>query len=213
MSKSSFSWNKFKKAPIIGIIRGASLEDCIFIADAFSKAGLYTLEITMNTGKVLEIIPIIKERFPDLCIGAGTVCTMDELNQVIDAGADFIVTPIINEKVIEESVKKGIPIFPGAFSPTEIYKAWSLGATAVKLFPASGLTPQYIKDILAPLNNIKVIPTGGVNSTNIFSFFTSGATGVGMGSSLIDQKYVQNKNHKGLIEHFKRILSKHKFSE
>jgi 2-dehydro-3-deoxyphosphogluconate aldolase/(4S)-4-hydroxy-2-oxoglutarate aldolase len=207
MVKSSFSWNKFKKAPIIGIIREASLEDCMFIADTFSKAGLYALEVTMNTDKVLEIIPILKDNFPDLCIGAGTVCSQDELNQAIDAGAEFIVTPIVNEKVIEESVNKGIPIFPGAFSPTEIYNAWSLGATAVKLFPASGLLPQYLKDILAPLDNIKIISTGGVNSTNIISFFTAGAVGVGMGSSLIDKEFVQNRNHEGLMDHFKSVLS------
>ena len=119
----------------------------------------------------------------------------------------FIVTPVINEEVIQSCVSQGIPIFPGAFTPTEIYKAWSLGASAVKVFPATQLGVTYIKDVSAPLNDIKLLPTGGVSKTNIKSFFEAGAYGVGMGSSLFDKQLISDQNYTALKEHFKSILT------
>ncbi len=205
---SSFSLEQFQKAPIVGIIRGLSKEDTFNIAMAYQAAGLYTLEITMNTKGATKMIAQLNHEFPDLCIGAGTVCTLSELMDAIEAGAQFIVTPIINEEVIKKSVDLGIPIFPGAFTPSEIYKAWSLGATAIKVFPAAQLGPSYIKNILAPLNNIKLLPTGGISKENMKSFFDAGAIGVGMGSSLLNKKLIKEKDFDGLQEHL--ILIKEK---
>ncbi|TXE11055.1 bifunctional 4-hydroxy-2-oxoglutarate aldolase/2-dehydro-3-deoxy-phosphogluconate aldolase [Algoriphagus aquimarinus] len=204
-TSTSLFWKRYKEAPIVGIIRGQSLDTVLKIAQAYEEAGLTTLEITMNTPGAAAMISTLRSKLPLLNIGAGTVCKLDDLREAIDAGAQFIVTPIIDETVIEHAVDENIPIFPGAFSPSEIYKAWSLGASAVKLFPATQLGPQFIKDVLGPLDQIKLLPTGGVSKDNIKSFFQAGACGVGMGSSLIDKKLVSEEDFDGLKKHFESI--------
>lgn len=213
-TNSSFSWSLFNKAPIVGIIRGQSKEVSFAIAKTSLEAELYTLEITMNTNEATTIIAHLRKNFPKLNIGAGTVCSLKECKEAIEAGAQFIVTPILNEEVIKYCVSKAIPIFPGAYSPTEIYKAWSLGASAVKIFPATQLGPKYIKDILGPLNTIELLPTGGVTKNTIKSFFEAGVKGVGMGSSLYDKNYIANNDFISLKEHFKEVKKEiHEFCE
>lgn len=202
---SSFSWEVFKKAPIVGIIRGLPEEIIFQIAEAYRQAELYALEITMNTTGATDRIAQLNKAYPDLCIGAGTVCTLSDLSEAVRAGAQFIVTPILDREVIAESVELGIPIFPGAYTPTEIFKAWFWGATAVKVFPATQLGAGYIKDILAPLDGIRLLPTGGVSAENIGEFFRAGAAGVGMGSSLFDKTLIRNGDFAGLQIHFGRI--------
>lgn len=169
MAIQSFSWSKFNQNPIVGILRGYTLEEVLKIAEVYEKSGFYTMEITMNTEGVTEIIAQLRQNFSELNIGAGTVCNLEDLDRALDAGAQFIVTPpIISEDVITACVQKNIPIFPGAYSPpSEIYKAHSLGASAVKVFPATQLGPRYIKDVLAPLDNLKLLPTGGESTLTI----------------------------------------------
>lgn len=203
--KSSFDWDPFLQAPIIGIMRGIPLKTARELAQAMLAAGLYTLEITMNTVGSVEIINKLRAEFPQLNIGAGTVCTKSELKSALEAGAQFIVCPITNEKVISFAVANNTVIFPGAYSPTEIYQAWSLGASAVKVFPANSLGPQYIKDLSVPLNKTKLVPTGGVDISNIKSFFQAGAFGVGMSSSLFKNELIIAQDFHGLINHFKEI--------
>jgi len=213
INKTPFNWALYNKAPIVGILRNVPVEKVLKIATTCLDAELYTIEITMNTPKAAEIITALRFDFPELNVGAGTVCSMEDLNIAITAGAQFIVTPIINEAVIKSAVSQNIPIFPGAYTPTEIYKAWSLGASAVKVFPATQLGTQYLKDVLAPLNQIKLLPTGGVSSENIKSFFEAGAVGVGMGSSLFDKVLINNEDFEGLKKHFEKIRKKiHRFS-
>ncbi|MCK0189945.1 bifunctional 4-hydroxy-2-oxoglutarate aldolase/2-dehydro-3-deoxy-phosphogluconate aldolase [Arenibacter sp. F20364] len=204
-NNESFSWELFNSAPIVGIVRGVSIEVMRDIVKAYLKAGLHTIEITMNTPGATEIISKLRTEFHNLNVGAGTVCNMEDYNMAVKAGAQFIVTPIIDEAVIRSAVGQNIPIFPGGYSPTEIYKAWSLGASAVKIFPATQLGVQFIKDISAPLNQIKLLPTGGVSLDNIKSFFEAGAVGVGMGSSLFDKKLIQERNFEGLADHFAKV--------
>ncbi|MDO6604585.1 bifunctional 4-hydroxy-2-oxoglutarate aldolase/2-dehydro-3-deoxy-phosphogluconate aldolase [Arenibacter palladensis] len=206
-NKKSFSWELYNRAPIVGIVRGVSMDVMRDIVKAYLKAGLHTIEITMNTAGATGIISSLRIEFNDLNVGAGTVCNMEDYNNAVAAGAQFIVTPILDETVIKTAVAHGIPIFPGAYSPTEIYKAWSLGASAVKIFPATQLGVQFIKDISAPLNNTKLLPTGGVSLENIKSFFEAGAVGVGMGSSLFNKKLIQEGDFEGLTEHFANIKS------
>jgi 2-dehydro-3-deoxyphosphogluconate aldolase/(4S)-4-hydroxy-2-oxoglutarate aldolase len=202
---SPFSWEKFHQAPIIGIIRGMEPEVLLSIGKAFESAGLSTLEITLNSEKAAEMITLLRKSLPGLNVGAGTVCTMDDLSKALEAGAQFIVCPIVDLEVIKYCVAVGVPIFPGAFTPTEIYQAWSAGASAVKVFPATQLGSTYIKDVLAPLNGIKLIPTGGVDVSSIISFLEAGASGVGMGSSLIDKNLIQDRDFEGLERHFRKI--------
>ncbi|WKN42963.1 bifunctional 4-hydroxy-2-oxoglutarate aldolase/2-dehydro-3-deoxy-phosphogluconate aldolase [Tunicatimonas pelagia] len=202
---SSFSWERYYQAPIVGIVRSLPLDTIRPITQVYQDAGLFTLEITMNTPGAPKIISLLRKEFPGMNIGAGTVCTMNDLTLALNAGAQFIVTPILDERVVKHTVARQIPIFPGAYSPTEIHQAWSWGAAAVKVFPATQLGVQFIKDILAPLNQIKLLPTGGVSQENIRSFFVAGAVGVGMGSSLLDKQLIEEKDFDSLNQHFIKI--------
>ena len=204
-NKESFSWELYDRAPIVGIVRGVPTDLMPDIAKVYVGAGLHTIEITMNTPGSAEMISMLRSKFHQLNVGAGTVCTMEDYEKAVAAGAQFMVTPIIDEAVIKTAVAHGIPIFPGAYTPTEIYRAWLLGASAVKIFPASQLGVQFIKDVAAPLNNIKLLPTGGVSLENIKSFFEAGVVGVGMGSSLFDKRLIEERDFKGLAEHFIKI--------
>jgi len=204
----NFNFQTFENTPVIGIIRGFSKEVILEIAGIYAEVGFSTIEVTMNTPNVSEIISELIEKFPGLNVGAGTVCTIQDLNIALKSGASFIVTPVIDTEVISACISKNIPIFPGAYTPSEIYTAAKLGATAVKVFPATQLGSQYIKDVLAPLNNVKLIPTGGVHKDNIQDFFNVGSYGVGMGSSLFDKQFIADKDYNKLLAHFQSIKDK-----
>lgn len=207
MSLSKFSQEHFQQMPLVGIVRNISFEAVRQILPLYLEAGFTTIEITMNTPQVEEMIAYALEKYAgSLNVGAGTVCTEADLKQALAAGAQFIVTPIINKKVIRACVAQNIPIFPGAYTPTEIYKAWSLGASMVKVYPATALGPEYIKDVKAPLNQVKLMPTGGVNLNNLAQFLKAGADGFGIGSQLFDKKMIQEENWPALKTHFEAYV-------
>lgn len=208
MSQTNFSWDLFTRVPLIGIVRNMAAEDVIEMLPIYRNAGLTTLEITMNTAGAEDLIRYaLKNESTGLNIGAGTVCTEQELERALAAGAQFIVTPIINETVIRRCVELKIPIFPGAFTPSEIYKAWSLGAAMVKVFPAASLGPSYVKEVKAPLNQVKLVPTGGIGLTNMTDFLKAGADGVGVGGQLFDAQLLMKKDWAGLGLHFEKFVS------
>ncbi|GAB3694593.1 bifunctional 4-hydroxy-2-oxoglutarate aldolase/2-dehydro-3-deoxy-phosphogluconate aldolase [Spirosoma flavus] len=207
MNQSSFSWELFTQMPIVGIIRNVAVDDIQQILPIYRESGLTTIEITMNTPGAEEVIRYAREHYAEgLNIGAGTVCTKDDLKKALDAGAQFIVTPILDKKVIKSCVKANVPIFPGAFTPSEVYKAWKLGASMVKVFPTTTLGPGYIKDLKAPLNQIKLVPTGGVDLKNMTDFLKAGADGLGIGSHLFDKNLISKKDWAGLTAHFQEFV-------
>lgn len=203
MSNTDFSWDIFQRVPVVGIIRGHTFEEVVQILPVYVSSGLTTIEITMNTASASEMIRYAVENYcGKLNVGAGTVCNESDLENALSAGAQFIVTPIISEAVIKSCVEQKIPIFPGAFTPTEIYRAWELGASMVKIFPATSVGSEYIKDLKGPMNQIKLMPTGGINKDNIREFMKAGADGLGVGSQLFDKDLIRNKNWEGLEGHF-----------
>ena len=207
MNNQEFSWNGFSKVPIVGIIRNLSFDTIVKILPIYLSAGLTTIEITMNTQAAEEIIRFAADKYKgQLNVGAGTVCNTDELDLAIRAGSQFIVTPILDPDVVRACVSKNIPVFPGAYTPTEIYQAWKLGASMVKVYPATSLGPEYIKDVKAPLNKIKLMPTGGINLGNIEAFMKAGADGLGIGGQLFDKQLIKNQDWDGLLDHFKQYV-------
>ena len=205
MKQINFNMNAFKKMPVIGILRDVPYENIEKIMPIFESSGFTNIEVTMNTPGVGKIITKLCASYPNLNVGAGTVCNMEDLDRALKAGASFIVTPIISENVIQFCVKNNIPVFPGAYTPTEIYLADRLGATAIKVFPATQLGTRYIKDVLGPLNTLKLLPTGGITTSNIKSFFEAGAFGLGMGGSLFDKEIIKNQDFEALEKHFIKI--------
>jgi 2-dehydro-3-deoxyphosphogluconate aldolase / (4S)-4-hydroxy-2-oxoglutarate aldolase len=211
MMKHSFSWERFQQVPIIGILRGLDLKQIQIVAEIYLESGFTNLEVTMNTSGAADAINSLRSVYNNqLNIGAGTVCTIQDLNEALHAGAQFIVTPLLNEEVVRTCASRNIPIFPGSFTPSEIYNAWACGANMVKVFPANILGPAYLKEILAPLNQIKLIPTGGINKNNMIEFFNAGAVGVGMGGGLFPQKLIAEGDWIGLKLHLKEILEIYK---
>jgi len=203
--KNEFKADKFDEMPVIGILRNVPLPEIEAILPYYIKAGFTNLEVTMNSNGAEEMIRHLSENYPSLNIGAGTVCDKNDLKRAVKAGASFIVTPVVDEKVIKKCVKWGIPIFPGAFSPLEIYSASKYGATGVKVFPANHLGPSYIKDVLAPFQHLKLYPTGGVNLENISAYFKAGAKGLGMGGTLFLASLLETKDYENLGLHFEKV--------
>ena len=206
----AFNKELFEKMPIIGIMRHFPEQQLGPVLQAFVSAGFTTLEITMNSDNATQTISSLKAEWGErLNIGAGTVCTMKDLDTALEAGAQFIVSPIVRKKIIRACVKKGIPVFPGALTPTEIYSAWNWGATMVKVFPAGRLGPGYIKDILEPLKDIKLIPTGGINPHNFIDYLTMGASGAGMASALFPKEMIVDGKWEELRSFYGHIVQQY----
>lgn len=201
-----FSKQKFEELPIVGIIRGIDQRKAETVFSLYEKVGFSTIEITMNTEGASEMIAHLVKSFAGrLNVGAGTVRTMKELDEALKAGAQFIVTPIVDQAVIEACVAQNIPIFVGAYTPTEIFQSWQWGATAVKVFPSATGGVTHIKAVKAPLEMIPLIPTGGVNIDNIANFFDLGIYGVGMGGKLFPKTMIEQENWEGLEQQLQKV--------
>ncbi|MCP3927832.1 MAG: bifunctional 4-hydroxy-2-oxoglutarate aldolase/2-dehydro-3-deoxy-phosphogluconate aldolase [Bacteroidetes bacterium] len=200
---TKFKWDIMHRIPIIGILRNYSAECVRKLLPVYYKAGMTTIEVTMNSPHAVEIIREAVDNFGDkLNVGAGTVRNPKELEKALEAGAQFIVTPVLDEEVVRLCRENEVPVFPGAFTPTEVFRAWEAGADAVKIFPASLGGPTYIKTLLGPLDQIKLIPTGGVSSRNITDYLNAGACGLGMGGNLVPKDWVEDGEWASLERHF-----------
>ena len=181
-------FSDFFSLPLVGILRGCAPEHLPHIIQAVRNGGLRYLEITMNTPDAEnQIRRAIQLSEDSLTIGAGTVTSRTLLDQALAAGASFIVTPCATCEVIEFCEDAGIPIFPGAFTPTEIFSAWKLAPNlipAVKIFPAELTGPKYIRALRGPFPELPLMPTGGVDLTTLPAFIEVGANAFGIGSPL-----------------------------
>jgi 2-dehydro-3-deoxyphosphogluconate aldolase/(4S)-4-hydroxy-2-oxoglutarate aldolase len=181
--------------PLVVIVRLADLSAAVLLTQALLAGGVTVLEFTLTNPAALAAICEVKAALPAFVegravIGAGTVLDPAAARASVEAGAQFIVSPHTNLETIAVCRKLGVPCMPGALTPTEIVTAWNAGASAVKVFPARAFGPAYIKDVLAPLPQLKLMPTGGVDLDNIGQFFKNGAFAVGLGSNLVDERLV-----------------------
>ncbi len=180
---------------IVTIVRGVEKQHILPLAEALLAGGITVVEITLNTPGAPEMIGQLQQAYGDrMYIGAGTVLDVNDVNIALEAGASFIVTPNTDEAVIQRCVEVGVPIYPGAMTPTEIVRAWKAGATAVKIFPSASLGIGYLKELQGPLNHIPMIAVGGVSVDNIQEFIRIGCQAVGIGGSLINLKEIQSGN-------------------
>jgi 2-dehydro-3-deoxyphosphogluconate aldolase/(4S)-4-hydroxy-2-oxoglutarate aldolase len=174
---------------VVAIARGVDPDRVSTIALALLRGGISAFELTLNEPEAiaLEAIGKVANRFTgsELLLGAGTVLSVKAAQRAIDAGARFIVSPHTDPELIAWAMKTGIPVFPGAFTSTEILAAWRAGATAVKLFPASVAGPAAVREMRGPLPEIPLIPTGGVSAETAGAFIQAGAVAVGVGGWLI----------------------------
>lgn len=198
---------KFKRLPILGILRGIDIESVEPLVEASISAGLKTIEITMNTrGAAMLIEKAVAIGGKRLTVGAGTVLGVKSLEIAFDAGATFIVTPVLVEDVMKYCVKNKIPVFPGALSVQEIYNAWNAGATMVKVFPSGSFGPKYFKEIKGPFNDIELLACGGVTPENMKEYFSSGASAVAFGEGVFKKEWLADKDFKSIGEAVKRYV-------
>ena len=195
-----------KDSGVIGIIRVSTAQDLIRIAKALREGGLSCLEITMTTPGALRAIEEARGELPDVLMGAGTVLDAPTARQAILAGAQFLVTPTVELDVIETAHRYGVPVIPGAMTPTEILTAWEAGADMVKVFPASVLGPEFIKAVHGPLPQIPLVPTGGITADNAGEFIRAGAAMVCAGGWLVDKKAVAEGRYEVLTEKARRLV-------
>jgi 2-dehydro-3-deoxyphosphogluconate aldolase/(4S)-4-hydroxy-2-oxoglutarate aldolase len=183
--------NRLIDGKIVAVVRLDSAEALINVAAALKAGGISTIEFTMSAPGVLEMISQAASHFGgDVLLGAGTVLDPETARAVILAGAEFIVTPTLNPATIELCRRYGKPVVPGALTPTEIQTAWEAGADLVKVFPASVMGPDYLKAVLAPLPQLRLVPTGGVSADNAADYIKAGATALGVGGKLVDKTIV-----------------------
>jgi 2-dehydro-3-deoxyphosphogluconate aldolase/(4S)-4-hydroxy-2-oxoglutarate aldolase len=186
---------------IIAIIRADSSEQLIDAATALYEGGVTAMEVTMTTPNALQVIADVHKKFGDkVLIGVGSVLDSETARLAILAGAEFVVTPVTRPGVIRLCNRYGKPIASGAFTPTECLTAYESGADFVKLFPADQVGPTYIKNILAPMPMLRIIPTGGVTVDTAASFIKAGCVALAAGSSLVGRDILKNRDWKKLTE-------------
>ena len=180
---------------VIAILRASSSASLIEAAQALKIGGITAIEVTLTTPGALKTIETARERLgDDILFGAGSVLDPESARMAIMAGANFIVMPNLNIKVIELCNRYNIPVLPGVYTPTEMITAWEAGATMLKLFPASIGGPEMIKALKGPLPQIELVPVGGVEINNTASYIRAGAAAVGVGSSLVNDRLLMDQN-------------------
>jgi 2-dehydro-3-deoxyphosphogluconate aldolase/(4S)-4-hydroxy-2-oxoglutarate aldolase len=176
---------------VVAIVRFDRSEDLIQVARAVSAGGVHAIEFTMTTPNALQIIEqSVREFGKEVLLGAGTVLDAETARAAILAGAEFVVAPTLSPEVIEVCRRYSKVVIPGAFTPTEILTAWECGADFVKVFPAEFGGPAYLKAVLAPLPQVKLIPVGGVSLDTTGDFIKAGAAAVAVGGNLVKKSAI-----------------------
>ena len=179
---------RIRESGLIPVVRAESPEMATRAVSAIKKGGVGVLEITMTVPGAIDVIAQLSRTFgSEALIGAGTVLNAATARECIDAGAQFIVSPALDEATIAFCGEAGVAVFPGALTPTEVLRAWNTGADAVKVFPAGAVGgASYLKALKAPLPQIELIPTGGVSLKTGADLIKAGAMALGVGADLVD---------------------------
>ena len=178
------------------------------VVDAIAEGGVRAIEVTMTVPGAVELIGTLARSLPpEILLGAGTVTDAATARAVIEAGARYVVSPVFRREVIAACHERGVAAAPGCFTPTEILDAHDAGADVVKVFPATALGPQYIKDVRAPLPQLRLMPTGGVSLDNAGDWIRAGAVAVGVGSALVDTKAIDEGRFDVLTSNARRIVA------
>jgi len=205
---SNQSWlTLLEQQRAIAVIRAPKIEQGRKMASSVAAGGMQVIEITWNSVASAELISQLRAELPACTIGTGTVLNLDELQQAITAGAQFLFTPHVDQAMIQAAAQMGVPIIPGALSPTEIVTAWATGASCVKVFPVQAVGgASYIKSLQGPLGHIPLIPTGGVTLENAKEFLLNGAIAVGLSSQLFPQQLVAAGNWDAIAQQAKNLM-------
>jgi 2-dehydro-3-deoxyphosphogluconate aldolase/(4S)-4-hydroxy-2-oxoglutarate aldolase len=179
-----------RENPVIAVLRAEHAREYEPVVDALVRGGVRTIELTLSTEGVFGVLPELTARFgADAEIGVGTVTTADQARRALDGGAQFLVTPAMTLPVVAAAVARGVPVFPGGLTPTELLSGWEAGATAVKVFPASTVGPGYVSQLRGPFPGLQVVPSGGVGIEDAADWIGAGALAVSLGGPLLQDAF------------------------
>ena len=205
MKNETLDWITDKR--ITAIVRGVYDESCVALAHALYDGGISILEVTFDQRcpaeyrKTAETIRLLNKTLGGkMLFGAGTVTSKDSLRLAVESGSAFIVSPNTDPLIIGETLESGLVSVPGAMTPTEIQKAYALGADIVKVFPSSVLGTAYFKAIRGPISHIPLMATGGISSENAHDFLLAGANSIGVGGKLVNVEWIQKKEFGKITE-------------
>lgn len=175
---------------VVAVLRARHARDYAPVIESLQLGGVVSIELTLSTPGVWDELPLLLDRFSEAVeIGVGTVTTAAEAEAALDLGAAYIVTPITEPDVITACARRGVPVFPGGLTPTELHTGWKLGATAVKVFPASTVGPGYVSQLRGPFPDIQVVPSGGVEIDDVPAWIRAGALAVSLGGPLLGDAF------------------------
>lgn len=195
MSKDAY--NVILEEKVVAIVRGFDPETVVKLAKAYVAGGVRCIEVTFDQTSVekqkrtAETIRLLKDTMGDsVCVGAGTVMTAEQVRMAAEAGAEYMISPNVDEDVIRETKRLGKVSIPGAMTPSEIASAYKLGGDIIKLFPANEMGLSYIKAIKAPLKHIPIMATGGVRPANAADYLAAGSSALGVGGDLVNKTWI-----------------------
>src|SRR5438445_2738738 len=198
---------RIKNEGAVAVIRTDSIERALGAANAVIAGGFRAIEITYSFDGATEAISKLAElNENDLLVGAGTILNRQQVHAAVSAGARFLVSPCVLPEVIDAAHEVQATVIPGAFTPTEIYTAYSLGADIVKIFPAVRFGPEYLRAVRGPLPHIPIMPTSGVDATNVAEWFRAGAVAVGAVSSVLDPVLIRNGDWAELTQRAQQFM-------
>ncbi len=197
-----------ERVGLIPVLRAKNAAQAHAVVEAMIAGGVTVVEVTMTVPGAVDLLKELKKEYgTTLLLGSGTVTTADQCQATIDAGAEFVVSPSLHPDVIASTKKNGKVSCPGALTPTEAITAWNAGADYVKIFPCSALGgASYLKSLLAPFPQLKIIPTGGVTLQTAESFLRAGARALGVGSDLVNLAAVDAGHPETITETAKAYL-------
>lgn len=210
------SWlSILRQEKVIAVIRSPQFDVGLAMAEAVAKGGVKLIEITWNSQQPSELVEELRIRLPHCIIGAGTILNQPQLHNAISSGAQFIFSPHFDSLLLQIAVhRQQIPYIPGVLTPTEIVKAYTLGASALKIFPISAMGgANYLKSLQAPLGNFPLIPTGGVTIANADSMIAAGAIAVGLSGDLFPKPLVKTANWQQICDRAQQLLNKVHFTQ
>ncbi|MCA0756506.1 bifunctional 4-hydroxy-2-oxoglutarate aldolase/2-dehydro-3-deoxy-phosphogluconate aldolase [Paenibacillus sp. N4] len=197
-----------KQSKVIAIIRGIETSKASPLFEALAEGGIRFAEVTLNTPNALQIIHEMRGKYDGrMAVGAGTVLNAKMAGEAVQAGAQFLISPNVDQGMIEAGLKQGVLPLPGAMTPTEIVQAVQAGAPMVKLFPCSSLGPGYVKELGGPLGEVDILAVGGIHKDNAASYIEAGAVGVGVGGSLISLRELQQGNYASITKYAEQLLA------
>ena len=196
---------------IFAVLRLQQTDKIERVVEALIKGGITIVEVTLNSKNAEESIYRISKEFPDCLIGAGTVIGVDASTRAIESGARFLVSPVTDLDMLAVCQQIDVTSMAGALTPTEAWQASQAGADFIKVFPLAGLGPDYIRAMRGPLDSIRFVPTNGVTIENVNAFFEAGAVAVGIGTSLVSDRDIENGDLSILSDRARRAIQNIKF--